>query len=295
MVFFRSNVLVSIDPVCIEKGAYSLMGSLQSELVKQDLVDEVQVLETSLIGNPETESTDLMVDPEAVHYTNLSVEDVPFLVEEHFLKGCVDEELSAPKAKEVMVVLKDIGEIDPLNIEEYIARDGYMALDKVLTEMEPEEVIQEILDSGLYGRGVAGFPTGLKWKFIQNAVGEPKYMICNADEGNPHSVIEGMIIGAYAAGSSQGYIYCRAEYPIAVQTMKTAINQARSFGLLGENIMGTDFSFDLEVRMGARAFVCGEETALMTSIEGTRGKPKLLTLMYASSTASVNSYAPMMP
>lgn len=202
MVFFRSNVLVSIDPVCIEKDAYSLMGSLQDELVKQDLVDEVQVLDTSLIGNPKTESPDLIVDPEAVHYTNLSVEDVPFLVEEHFLKD-------------------------------------------------------------------------------------------NADEGNPHSVIEGMIIGAYAAGSSQGYINCHAKYPISVQTMKTAINQARSFGLLGENIMGTDFLFDLEVRIGAGAFVCGEETALMTSIERTRGKPKLLTLMYASSTASVNSYAPM--
>ncbi len=299
MTYFRSHVLVSVDPECVERGAYDLMDALQDELVKQGLVDEVQVLETSRIGDPETEGPDLMVYPEGVHYTNLSVDDAPYLVEEHFLKGrvakqyareikaLVDEELSAPKAKEVRIVLKNIGEIDPLNIEEYIAQDGYLALGKALTEMTPEKVIQEVLDSGLRGRGGAGFPTGLKWKFIRNAEGEPKYMICNADEGDPgafanrrvlegdpHSVVEGMIIGAYAAGSSQGYIYCRAEYPIAVQTMKTAIDQARNFGLLGENILGTDFSFDLEVRMGAGAFVCGEETALMASIEGKRGEPR---------------------
>ncbi len=299
MAYFRSHILVSVDPICVEKGAYPLMDALQDELVKQGLVDEVQVLETSRIGDPESEGPDLMVYPEAVHYTNLSTEDVPYLVEEHFLKGRVasqfareiqlssDEELSAPKAKEVRIVLKNIGEIDPLNIEEYIARDGYLALGKVLTEMSPEEVIQEMLDSGLRGRGGAGFPTGLKWRFIRNAEGEQKYMICNADEGDPgafanrrvlegdpHAVIEGMIIGAYAAGSHQGYVYCRAEYPIAVQTMKTAIDQARQFGLLGENILGSDFSFDLEVRMGAGAFVCGEETALMASIEGKRGEPR---------------------
>lgn len=299
MAYFRSHVLVSVDPECVKKGAYDLIDALQDELVKQGLVDEVQVLETSRIGDPEKEGPDLMVYPEAVHYSNLSVEDVPFMVEEHFLKGrvaeqyireieeIVDEELSAPQAKEVRIVLKNIGEIDPLNIEEYIARDGYLALGKVLTEMTPEETIQEILDSGLRGRGGAGFPTGLKWRFIRAASGDKKYMICNADEGDPgafanrrvlegdpHSVIEGMIIGAYAAGSEQGYIYCRAEYPIAVRTMKTAINQARNLGLLGENILGTDFSFDLEVRMGAGAFVCGEETALMASIEGKRGEPR---------------------
>ncbi len=299
MAYFRSHVLVSIDPVCIEKGAYDLIDALHDELVKQGLVDEIQVLETSRIGDPETQGPDLMVYPETVHYSNLSVNDIPFLVEEHFLKGRVaeqyireakailDEELSAPKAKEVRIVLKNIGEIDPLNIEEYIARDGYMALGKVLTEMTPEETIQEVLDSGLRGRGGAGFPTGLKWRFIRNAEGDQKFMICNADEGDPgafanrrvlegdpHSVIEGMIIGAYAAGASQGYIYCRAEYPIAVRTMKTAIEQARNFGLLGEDILGSGFSFDLEVRMGAGAFVCGEETALMASIEGHRGEPR---------------------
>lgn len=299
MAYFRSHVLVSVDPVCVEKGAYQLIDALQDELVNQGLVDEVQVLETSRIGDPETQGIDLMVYPEAVHYTNLSLDDVSFLVEEHFLKGRVaeryireiekfaDEEFSAPQAKELRIVLKNIGEIDPLNIEEYIARDGYMALGKVLTEMSPEETIQEVLDSGLRGRGGAGFPTGLKWRFIRNAEGDEKYMICNADEGDPgafanrrvlegdpHSVIEGMIIGAYAAGSNKGYIYCRAEYPIAVRTMKTAIEQARNFGLLGDDILGSGFSFDLEVRMGAGAFVCGEETALMSSIEGLRGEPR---------------------
>ncbi|MBG0787745.1 MAG: NADH-quinone oxidoreductase subunit NuoF [Anaerolineaceae bacterium] len=299
MAYFRSHVLVSIDPVCVEKGAYDLIHVLQDELVKQGLIDEVEVLETSRIGNPDAEGPDLMVYPEGVHYTNLTVKDIPFLVEEQFLKGRVaeafvheaeenlDEEFSAPRSKEVRVVLKNIGVIDPLNIEDYIALDGYMALGKVLTEMTPEETIQVVLDSGLRGRGGAGFPTGLKWRFIRGAEGEPKYMICNADEGDPgafanrrvlegdpHSVIEGMIIGAYAAGSSQGYIYCRAEYPIAVQTLRIAIDQARNLGLLGENILGSDFSFDLEVRMGAGAFVCGEETALMASIEGKRGEPR---------------------
>ena len=299
MAYFRSHVLVSIDPICVEKGAYTLIDALQDELVKQGLVDEVEVLETSRIGDPVTEGPDLTVYPEAVHYTNLTVEDIPFLVEEQFIKGRVatqyfreaaenkDEELSAPKAKEQRIVLKNIGEIDPLNIEEYIARDGYLALGKVLTEMTPEETIQVVLDSGLRGRGGAGFPTGLKWRFIRAAEGEQKFMICNADEGDPgafanrrvlegdpHSVVEGMIIGAYAAGSHQGYIYCRAEYPIAVRTMKIAIDQARNLGLLGEDILGTGFSFDLEVRMGAGAFVCGEETALMASIEGKRGEPR---------------------
>jgi len=184
-------------------------------------------------------------------------------------------------------VLRNVGVIDPRNIEDYIANDGYMALGKVLTEMTPEEVIQEVLDAKLRGRGGAGFPTGLKWRFARQAEGDVKYIICNADEGDPgafmnrrvlegdpHSVIEGMIIAAYAIGAKQGYIYCRAEYPIAVSTMNLAMKQARSLGLLGKHILGTDFSFDLEMRMGAGAFVCGEETALMASIEGSRGEPR---------------------
>lgn len=299
MAFFRSHVLVSVDPVCIEKGAYELMGVLQDELVKQGLVDEVEVLETSRIGDPETSGPDLIVYPEGVHYTKLSKEDIPFLVEEQFVKGRVaeqyirdiegitDEELTTAQAKELRIVLENIGTVIPLNVEEYIAHEGYMALGKVLTEMSPEETIQEILDSGLRGRGGAGFPTGLKWRFLREAQGEPKYMICNADEGDPgafanrrvlegypHSVIEGMIIGAYATGSSQGYVYCRAEYPLAVKTIKAAIEQAQNMGLLGDDILGSGFSFNLEVRMGAGAFVCGEETALMASIEGKRGEPK---------------------
>ncbi|MFA5611509.1 MAG: NADH-quinone oxidoreductase subunit NuoF [Anaerolineaceae bacterium] len=299
MTFYRSTVLVSVDPLCVEKGAYELIDTLQDELIKQGLLDEVQVLETPRLGDPETLGPDIVVYPEGTHYTNITYFDIPRLVEEHFIKGrilkqyaatmidAIDEELTAPKSKEIRVVLENIGVIDPRNIEDYFAKDGYMALGKVLTEMTPEEVIQEILDAKLRGRGGAGFPTGLKWKFARQAEGDVKYVICNADEGDPgafmnrrvlegdpHSVIEGMCIAAYAIGAQQGYIYCRAEYPIAVSTMNLAIKQARSIGLLGKNILGTNFSFDLEIRMGAGAFVCGEETALMASIEGSRGEPR---------------------
>jgi len=300
MSFYRSTVLVSVDPICIEKGAYELIDSLNDELIKQGLVGEVQILETARIGDPEKLGPDLTIYPEGTHYTNLTFFDIPRLVEEHFIKGrvlkqyaakmtdSIDDELSAPRAKEVRSVLRNIGVIDPRNIDDYFAKDGYMALGKVLTEMTPEKVIQEILDAKLRGRGGAGFPTGLKWRFARQAEGDIKYLICNADEGDPgafmnrrvlegdpHSVLEGMIIAAYAIGSKQGYVYCRAEYPIAVSTLNLAIKQARAIGLLGKNIMGTDFSFDLEVRMGAGAFVCGEETALMASIEGNRGEPRV--------------------
>jgi len=299
MTFYRSTVLVSVDPICVEKGAYELIDTLNDELIKQGLIDEVQVLETTRLGDPTKFGPDLTVYPEGTHYTNLTYYDIPRLVEEHFIKGRVlkqyaakmmdniDEELRAPRSKEIRVVLRNIGVIDPRNIEDYFAYDGYMALGKALTEMTPEEVIQEILDAKLRGRGGAGFPTGLKWRFARQAQGDIKYLICNADEGDPgafmnrrvlegdpHSVIEGMIIAAYAIGARQGYIYCRAEYPIAVSTMTLAIKQARALGLLGKNILGTNFSFDLEIRMGAGAFVCGEETALMASIEGSRGEPR---------------------
>ncbi|GAB4557508.1 MAG: NADH-quinone oxidoreductase subunit NuoF [Anaerolineae bacterium] len=298
MKYFRSHVLVCVDPECLSKGAHEVLDALQDELVAQGLIEEVQVLETSRIGAC-AQGPEMVVYPEGVHYANLTVDDIPYLVEEHFLKGrvverlrarvqeVVDEELGPPKPKEVRVVLRNCGKIDPNNIEDYIAEDGYMALAKVLTEMTPEQVIEEIKASGLRGRGGAGFPTALKWQFTRNAPGSSKYVVCNADEGDPgafmnrrvlegdpHSVIEGMIIAAYAIGAQQGYIYCRAEYPLAVRTLQIAIKQARAFGLLGENIMGTDFSFDLEVRMGAGAFVCGEETALLASIEGRRGEPR---------------------
>jgi NADH:ubiquinone oxidoreductase subunit F (NADH-binding)/(2Fe-2S) ferredoxin len=292
-------VLVSVDPICVEKGAYELIDTLNDELIKQGLIDEVRILETPRLGDPQKYGPDMVVYPEGTHYTNLTYYEIPRLVEEHFIKGrilkqyaakmqdAIDEELSAPKSKEIRVVLRNVGVIDPRNIEDYIANDGYMALGKVLTEMTPEEVIQEVLDAKLRGRGGAGFPTGLKWRFARQAEGDVKYIICNADEGDPgafmnrrvlegdpHSVIEGMIIAAYAIGAKQGYIYCRAEYPIAVSTMNLAMKQARSLGLLGKHILGTDFSFDLEMRMGAGAFVCGEETALMASIEGSRGEPR---------------------
>jgi len=298
MKYYRSHVLVCVDPECLKKGAHEVMDALQDELVAQGLIDEVQVLETSRIGDC-VHGPEIMVYPEGVHYANLTPNDIPYLVQEHFLKGriatklveerkvAVDEELSAPTAKEVRVVLRNCGKIDPENIEDYIAEDGYAALGKVLTEFTPEQVIDEVLASGLRGRGGAGFPTGKKWQFCRASKETPKYIICNADEGDPgafmnrrvlegdpHSVLEGMTIGAYAIGCNQGYIYCRAEYPIAVRTLNIAIKQARAMGLLGKNILGSGFDFDIEVRMGAGAFVCGEETALMSSIEGRRGEPR---------------------
>ncbi|GAB4493996.1 MAG: NADH-quinone oxidoreductase subunit NuoF [Anaerolineales bacterium] len=299
MAFYRSHILVSVDPECLARGAHEVLDALNDELMTQGLINEVQVLETSRIGNPQQFGPDILVYPENVHYANLSVDDIPYLVEEHFLKGRIveklraaekvisDEELGAPKPKEVRVVLRNCGKIDPHNIEEYIAEDGYQALAKVITEMTPEQVIEQVMKSGLRGRGGAGFPAARKWQLCRQVPDNPKYLTCNADEGDPgafmnrrvlesdpHSVIEGMIIAAYAIGASMGYIYCRAEYPIAVQNLNIAIAQAREFGFLGQNIFGTDFSFDMEVRMGAGAFVCGEETALIASIEGKRGEPR---------------------
>lgn len=305
MAFFRTHVLVSVDPECLKRGAHQVIDALNDELVAQGLNDEIQVLETSRIGDPFVFGPDMVVYPEGVHYANLSEDDIPYLVQEHFLKGRVvekfrpreaaktDEELGPPKAKEVRVVLRNCGKIDPTNIEDYIAVDGYQALGKAVSEMTPDQVIDTVIASGLRGRGGAGFLAAKKWMLCRENPGEQKFVICNADEGDPgafmnrrvlegdpHSVIEGMAIAAYAIGGGetnrckQGYIYCRAEYPIAVQTLEIAIQQARSLGLLGNNILGSNFSFDLEVRMGAGAFVCGEETALMASIEGRRGEPR---------------------
>jgi NADH:ubiquinone oxidoreductase subunit F (NADH-binding)/(2Fe-2S) ferredoxin/Pyruvate/2-oxoacid:ferredoxin oxidoreductase delta subunit len=298
MTYFRSHVLVCADPECIKRGAHEVMDAFQEELAAHGLIDEIQVLETSRIGSCAS-GPEMMVYPEGVHYVGLTPDDVAYIVDEHFLKGRIakkfvevettilDEELSAPTSKEIRVVLRNCGKIDPENIEDYIAEDGYQALGLVLGSKTPEEVIDTVLKSGLRGRGGAGFPAGKKWQFCRASKDTPKYVICNADEGDPgafmnrrvlegdpHSVIEGMIIAAYAIGSNQGYIYCRAEYPIAVKTLNIAIDQARNFGLLGKNIFGSGFDFDLEVRMGAGAFVCGEETALMASIEGNRGEPR---------------------
>lgn len=298
MPYYRSHILVCVDPECLAKGAHDVVDALQDELVAQGLLEEIQVLETSRIGSC-SDGPEMMVYPEGVHYVGMTADDVPFLVEEHFLKGrivekfreihkaVVDEELGPLRPKEVRVVLRNCGEIDPMNIEDYLAVDGYQALGKVIGEMTPEQVIDEVTKSGLRGRGGAGFPAGRKWGLTRQVPGDIKYMVCNADEGDPgafmnrrvlegdpHSVIEGMIIGAYAVGASYGYIYCRAEYPLAVETLNVAIAQAREFGFLGNNILGTDFNFDLEVRVGAGAFVCGEETALMASIMGQRGEPR---------------------
>ncbi len=297
MAFFRSHVLVSVDPDCLACGAYEIIDALQDELVDQGLIDEIQVLETSRISGCEN-GPEMIVYPEGVHYVGFNADDVPFIVEEHFLKGrivdkfheipkvVVDEELGPMRPKEVRIVLKNCGYIDPTNIEDYLAVDGYQALGKALFEMTPEQVIEEVKNSGLRGRGGAGFPAARKWDIARKVEDFPKYMVCNADEGDPgafmnrrvlegdpHSVLEGMIIGAYAIGASYGYIYCRAEYPIAIETLNIAIEQAREFGFLGENILGSGFSFDLEVRVGAGAFVCGEETALIASIMGMRGEP----------------------
>ena len=298
MTYFRSHILVCNDPVCLKKGSMDIMQAIKKELETKGLDNEVQVLDTPRIGNCEN-GPEILVYPEGFHYINLKVDQIPFLIEEQFIKGrpvndllapakkAEAQELNEPTPKEVRVVLRNCGKIDPENIEDYIAEDGYQALAKVLTDHTPDDVIGIVKESGLRGRGGAGFPTGLKWALTRDSVDDDRYLICNADEGDPgafmnrsvlegdpHSVIEGMIIAAYAIGSKQGYIYCRAEYPIAVRTLNIAIEQARSYGLLGEHIFGTDFSFDLEVRMGAGAFVCGEETALMKSIEGKRGEPR---------------------
>ena len=296
---YRSHILVCTDPDCLARGAAAIRAALCRELAARGLDGEIRVLETPRLGDCDR-GPEIMVYPDGVHYSGLTPDDIPGLVEEHFLKGRVvprllsplrppgkDEELGPPRPKEVRVVLKNCGLIDPESIEDYIAEDGYQALAKVLGEMTPDGVIEAVLASGLRGRGGAGFPTGKKWQFARAAAGSAKYVICNADEGDPgafmnrrvlegdpHAVLEGMIIAAYAIGAGRGYLYCRAEYPIAVRTLHIAIRQAREYGVLGADILGSGFAFDLEVRMGAGAFVCGEETALMASIEGHRGHPR---------------------
>ncbi len=289
---YRAHILVSSRA----EGAPDVKTALWERLVALGLQDEIQLLSVETLGHPE-HGVEVVVYPDGTDYVGVTPEAARLIVEEHLYKGRPVrslmyqeprvEPLPPPATKEIRVVLRNVGKIDPENIEDYIAEDGYQALGKVLTQMTPEEVIEEIRKSGLRGRGGAGFPTWLKWKFARQSPGEEKYVICNGDEGDPgafmnrrvlegdpHAVIEGMAIAAYAIGARQGYFYVRAEYPIAIRTLRIAIRQAREYGLLGEHIFGTDFSFDLEVRMGAGAFVCGEETALMQSIEGKRGQPR---------------------
>lgn len=299
---YRSHVLVCGGTGCTSSGSQQIMIRLKEELKKQGLSDEVAVIQTGCHGLCALGPI-MIVYPEAAFYAMVKEENIPEIVEEHLLKGRPVERLLYSETvtpagikslrdtdfykKQHRIALRNCGVINPENIEEYIGTGGYEALGKVLTEMTPDDVIQTLLDSGLRGRGGAGFPTGLKWKLAKQNDADQKYVCCNADEGDPgafmdrsvlegdpHSVLEAMAIAGYAIGASQGYIYVRAEYPIAVQRLKIAIKQAREMGLLGEHIFGTAFSFNIDLRLGAGAFVCGEETALMVSIEGNRGEPR---------------------
>ena len=303
MDLIRSHVMVCGGTGCTSSNSAAIIAEFEKLLGEKGLDKEVKVVRTGCFGLCEAGPV-CIVYPEGAFYAQVKVADVERIIDEHLIKGRIVKELLYKGsvqadntiknldnvdfyAKQKRVALRNCGVIDPENIDEYIAFDGYQALGKCLTEMTREEVIQTILDSGLRGRCGAGFPTGLKWKFAYNSVSDKKYVCCNADEGDPgafmdrsilegdpHAVIEAMAIAAYAIGADQGYVYCRAEYPIAVQRLQIAIDQAREYGLLGKNIFGTDFSFNLEIRLGAGAFVCGEETALMTSIEGKRGEPR---------------------
>ncbi len=300
---YRSNVLVCTGTGCTSSNSEKIASELESELQKQGLDKEVNVIRTGCFGLCALGPI-MVVYPEGAFYSRVTLEDVPEIVSEHLLKGRIvtrllyDETVDTDTIKSLnettfykkqhRIALRNCGIINPENIEEYIAEDGYAALGKALTEMTPEEVVQIVLDSGLRGRGGAGFPTGRKWSMAAGNQADQKYVCCNADEGDPgafmdrsvlegdpHALVEAMAIAGYAIGASQGYVYVRAEYPIAVRRLQIAIDQARDYGLLGKNIFDTGFDFDLDIRLGAGAFVCGEETALMTSIEGKRGEPRV--------------------
>jgi NADH-quinone oxidoreductase subunit F len=296
----HKQILLCAGAGCIASGSLRLKKALVEKISEEKL--DVEVVETGCLG-PCAQGPVIVVNPDQTFYENLKPEDAADIVNEHLRKGKPVERLMPRDAKynkpvlkqdqmdffqkQTKIVLRNCGQIDPLKIGDYIARDGYQALAKILTSMKPEEVIDQVKKSGLRGRGGAGFPTGMKWEFTRKAQGDVKYVICNADEGDPgafmdrsvlegdpHSVIEGMAVAAFAVGSSRGFVYVRAEYPLAVSRLTKAIEHAKEAGLLGENILGTGFNFDLEIRMGSGAFVCGEETALMNSIEGKRGEPR---------------------
>ena len=299
---YRSHVLVCGGTGCTSSGSPQIIEKLNEEIIKQGLQDEVAVIQTGCHGLCALGPI-MIVYPDASFYSMVKVEDIPEIVSEHLLKGRVVTRLLYKETvtttgvralidtdfykKQHRVALRNCGVINPEVIDEYIGTGGYEALGKVLTEMTPDDVIQVLLDSGLRGRGGGGFPTGLKWKLAKQNDGDQKYVCCNADEGDPgafmdrsvlegdpHVVLEAMAIAGYAIGANQGYIYVRAEYPIAVERLQIAIKQAREYNLLGKDIFGTGFDFDIDLRLGAGAFVCGEETALMTSIEGKRGEPR---------------------
>ena len=302
---YRLHLMVCAGTGCVSNHSYEIKAALEKEIEKHGLENEVSVVPTGCNGFCERGPI-LVVQPGNIFYQQLTLKDVPHLVEEHFLKGrpVARHMYSPPEAKQPIPILNDIpffrkqvlialrnrGLIDPEKIEEYIARDGYKAMAKALSDMLPEKIISEITLAGLRGRGGAGFPTGLKWQLVRQAAsanGGQKYIVCNGDEGDPgafmdrsileadpHSIIEGMVIGAKAMGATAGFVYVRNEYPLAVERLGIALNQAREYGLLGPDILGTGFDFDIQIKRGAGAFVCGEETALLASIEGFLGEPR---------------------
>ncbi|MBU2611941.1 MAG: NADH-quinone oxidoreductase subunit NuoF [Chloroflexi bacterium] len=299
---YKTDVVVCGGTGCNSANSQDVLTALQAEILQQGLEKDVRVIPTGCRGLCAMGPV-MQVFPQGIFYSLVKTTDVPAIVEQTLANGSIIEKLCFrdPVQKtrlpyyqdipfynrQVRIALRNCGLIDPRNIEEYIAQDGYRGLAKALTEFSPEEVIEVVKDSGLRGRGGAGFPTGVKWEFCRRAKGSPKYVICNADEGDPgafmdrsilegdpHSVIEGMTIAANAIGAQDGYVYVRAEYPLAIIHLRKAIAQATEYGLLGENIFGTNFSFNLHIKEGAGAFVCGEETALIASIEGRRGEPR---------------------
>ncbi|MCP4150840.1 MAG: NADH-quinone oxidoreductase subunit NuoF [bacterium] len=298
----RLHLLVCAGTGCVACNSFEIKEELELEIARQDLEDEIKIVATGCQGFCERGPI-IIVQPEGIFYQKITKEDIPNLVTEHLLKGRPVESLMyVPSKKEApipkmmdigffkhqrLIVLRNRGRLDPENIDEYIGFDGYRALEKALTGLSPDGIIEEIKKSGLRGRGGAGFPTGLKWEFCRKAKGDIKYIVCNGDEGDPgafmdrsvleadpHSVLEGMLIGARAMGAQKGYIYVRSEYPLAIKRLNIAIEQAKAYGLIGKNILGTDFDFEIEIFPGAGAFVCGEETALLASIEGNVGRPR---------------------
>ncbi|HPC06884.1 MAG TPA: NADP oxidoreductase, partial [Anaerolineaceae bacterium] len=304
MKTYRSLVLVSSDARSLELGAQQVFQKIQQEVNRLGLDEEVSVSMVGDVGRHDAIPM-VIVYPEAAIYGPVKVEDVPFLVEEHLYKGRIAAGLQASQRElsgriawisarkgtlpaEKRVVLERAGVIDPDNIEDYILHDGYQALGKTLSEMKPEDVMDTIKKSGLRGRGGAGFPTGMKWSFVAKTPGKKKYVVCNADEsepgtfkdrliieGDPHSILEAMIIAGYAVGATEGYIYVRGEYALAQTRLRNAIQQAKEFGFLGNNIFDSGFDFDIHIHSGAGAYICGEETALLESIEGKRGEPRI--------------------
>lgn len=302
MELFRAHILVCSGSSCHCFGSGPIKEGLQKEIEERGLAKEVRIVETGCLGMCQY-SPSIVVYPEAVLYCSLKLEDIPELIEEHFIKGRIltrltyqeiDAQTTIPDYEDInffkkqeRIALRNCGVIDPESIKEYIATDGYFGLGTALTELKPGDVLEAIKESGLRGRGGGGFPAGLKWEFASKNEADCKYVVCNADEGDPgafmdrsilegdpHSIIEGMAIAGYAIGANKGFIYVRAEYPVAVKRLKLAIEQAKELNLLGDNILDTGFSFDIEIRLGAGAFVCGEETALLASIEGKRGEPR---------------------